>query len=116
MPCSTEMAVVRRLRPSFLHDVVGVGAAAGDPIGEREHGRPQFGKGAFECHARTVSAAFSIASFAWRHDTRRRPGQKKKPGNLRSTLSTAVTSHTKKFRTRRAVPPVRMNSPCRSSG
>ena len=73
-----------------LHDLLGVRAVTGDPVSQREHRRPQLGKGLVQAQAewpaRTVRTRCT-ASFASCHDTRRRPNQKKKPGILRSSLS-----------------------------
>jgi len=72
-----------------LHNFLGIGPVADDAVGEREHLGAQLSEGAIERHAvETECANFTrcIASFAWCHDTRRRPGQKKKPGILRSSL------------------------------
>ena len=72
-----------------LYDLLGVGPVADDPVGEREHLGAELSEGAIEPHCtETEWANFTrcVASFAWCHDTRRRPGQKKKPGILRSSL------------------------------
>src|SRR6266404_1428687 len=53
--------------------------------------RTQFepGQNLIESHAVLsfcVGSALCMARFAWGHETRRRPGQKKRPGNRRSSL------------------------------
>jgi len=81
---------IMQAHEGVLHDLFGVSPVASDPVGQREHGRTQLGEGAIEGHAVWTFWAVRtrcIASFAWCHDTRRRPGQKKKPGTLRSILS-----------------------------
>src|SRR5712692_5982816 len=74
---------IMQAHEGVLHDLFGVSPVASDPVGQREHGRTQLGEGAIEGHAVWTFWAVRtrcIASFAWCHDTRRRPGQKQKPG------------------------------------